>query len=336
MTRAGRGFTLIELLVVIAIIAVLVGILLPSLGSARSEARCTKCAANQRSIAQAVATYSADYKGLIPPSYVYGADQTTGDWRLQDQLQTNPNPGNGYVHWSYALLSNDDQMPEGAFQCPAVWNGGAPATNPGDRIEDWEATWQANDQGGAAGAYPPKDRQAKRMAYTGNAAIFPRNKFSQGSARKNRLVVDAIITIPTRTILATEFLEANNWQSIAEGNTSKSHRSVTPFVGGSAGADVYNEPDLGDLPRFFYPNESDIARAEQIGNGMIGNANTTLNAVGRHHPGGDKTYGGTVNFVFTDGHIERTTIMQTIKDRKWGDRFYSLTGRNIRVDIDGF
>ena len=339
MTRAslrGRAFTLIELLVVIAIIAVMVGILLPALGTARSEARTTKCAANARTIAQAVATYGADYKGRIPPSYVYGMDQTTSEWRLQDQLQTHPNPGNGYVHWSYALLSNDDQMPEEAFSCPAVRNGGAPATNPGEDLNAWETGWQQNDQGASGPAYPPKDRQAKRMAYTGNGAIFPRNKFSQGSARRNQLVTDANITLPTRTILATEFLEANDWRSIAEGQTSKSHRAVTPFVGGSAGADVYNEPDLGTEPRFFYPSESDIKRAEQLGNGMIVDANTTLNAVGRHHPGGDKAYGGTVNFVFVDGHIERMTVIQSVRERKWGDRFYSLTGRNIRVDTEGF
>jgi prepilin-type N-terminal cleavage/methylation domain-containing protein/prepilin-type processing-associated H-X9-DG protein len=334
--RIERAFTLIELLVVIAIIALMVGILLPARGSARSEARTTKCAANARTIAQAVATYGADFKGLIPPSYVYGMDQTTSAWRVEDQLQTHPNPGNGYVHWSYALLSSDDQMPEEAFQCPATRNGGAPATNPGENVVDWETGWQQNDQGASAGAYPPKDRQAHRMAYTGNAAIFPRNKFSQGSARRNRLVVDSVVTMPVRTALATEFLEMNDWQSIAEGQAAKSHRPVTPFVGGSAGADVYNEPDVGDAPRFFYPQESDIKRAEQLGNGMIVDQSTTLNAVGRHHAGGDKAYGGTVNFVFMDGHIERLTLLQSIRERKWGDRFYSLTGRNTKVDTNGF
>lgn len=338
MAHASRrsAFTLIELLVVIAIIAIMVGILLPSLGSARSEARTIKCAANQRSIGQSIAVYGADYKGLIPPSYVYGMDQTTGAWRMEDQLQSHPNPGNGYVHWSYALLSNDDQIPEEAFSCPAVRNGGAPATNPGEESFAWEMSWQQNDQGSSSPSYPPKDRQAKRMAYTGNGAIFPRNKFSQGTARRNQLVTDARITLPARTILATEFLEANDWRSIAEGQTSKSHRAITPFIGGSSGSDVYNEPDLGSAPRFFYPQESDIVRADQLGNGMIVNPNTTLNAVGRHHPGGDKAYGGAANFVFLDGHIERMTVLQSIRERKWGDRFYSLTGRNTRVDVDGF
>ena len=64
--RPRRGFTLIELLIVISIIALLIGILLPSLATARKTAYAVQCQAHLKQLMVAMYAYCTDAKDFLP------------------------------------------------------------------------------------------------------------------------------------------------------------------------------------------------------------------------------------------------------------------------------
>lgn len=61
-----HGFSLIELVLVVLLVAVLVSMLIPSLGRVQLEARITKSKANASSHAKIVTQYTADYREIFP------------------------------------------------------------------------------------------------------------------------------------------------------------------------------------------------------------------------------------------------------------------------------
>jgi prepilin-type N-terminal cleavage/methylation domain-containing protein/prepilin-type processing-associated H-X9-DG protein len=76
IARRRRGFTLIELLVVISIIAVLVGLLLPAVNSAREAGRRAQCQNNMRQLALALISVEANH-GAFPAAGTFAEDANT-------------------------------------------------------------------------------------------------------------------------------------------------------------------------------------------------------------------------------------------------------------------
>ncbi len=101
MKSKRRGFTLVELLVVIAIIAMLAGMLLPVLNTARSKAQESNCTNNLRQVLMKVNNYQLDWGGVYP------AVGGTGDW------------DNGTGWCTLSSMPNANASAKKLYRCPS-------------------------------------------------------------------------------------------------------------------------------------------------------------------------------------------------------------------------
>lgn len=122
-----RAFTLIELLAVIAIITVLIGILIPTLGSARETARRTVCLANLAQIGVGTQIYmDTESKGVLPVVRPFHSGEPGGgsDPSLLDVLSQyldTPVPRRPSPDEDFVLGKNS------CYRCPSDEGGKEPA-----------------------------------------------------------------------------------------------------------------------------------------------------------------------------------------------------------------
>ena len=121
-----HGFTLIELLVVIAIIALLVGILLPSLSNARESARRTACATHLHDMSTALYTYAKEYDDTFPKYGTAGANASASGFNTTQrgtagltpsQLASNFQDNLTAALW--ILVRTESSLPK-QFVCPST------------------------------------------------------------------------------------------------------------------------------------------------------------------------------------------------------------------------
>ncbi|MCC5828363.1 MAG: prepilin-type N-terminal cleavage/methylation domain-containing protein [Phycisphaeraceae bacterium] len=111
------AFTLIELLVVISIIALLIGLLLPALGTARAVARNLKCMTNLRSIATASSLYSNDHGQMLVPASV----RQSGHGSRPPEFNERDSFANIFVRFGYVSEGHPEpaiSIPDSIFRCP--------------------------------------------------------------------------------------------------------------------------------------------------------------------------------------------------------------------------
>jgi prepilin-type N-terminal cleavage/methylation domain-containing protein len=131
--RPHTGFTLVELLVVIGIIAVLIGILLPSLSRAREQGNRVKCAANLHHLGVTSHAFANEHKGIFPVCYKMPDVTLPYRWPAvisNDSSLDDPGPDKWKTYGTPFQTFSDSGMSDKSWHCPSRDDSGVKFYDP--------------------------------------------------------------------------------------------------------------------------------------------------------------------------------------------------------------
>lgn len=319
-----RAFTLIELLVVIAIIALLIGILLPAIGSARQSARNLLCQTNIRQIAQATQVYAVDFKGKFPPVLAQQPFVIDPENGKQNMIWYDVNRIGRYLPQvdSSNLVWNHNENPTvggSVMECPNHTDAGRSYT-----MNYWAASAAElvpNMQAGTIRTYRPGTLQTNANTYQNGTP------FNDDTGRASALMLYAESWAPYRS------------------QVPNTDGSISWFSSGSIGSSQLPGERFGGgdglLPSRVSGNWHQNPTSPELGSNASQRPKSYVPYY-RHPPNLANTMeiDGSANIAFVDGHVERYSpkdLFVTEDDitKSTYEVLWSEKDQSLERDLDG-
>jgi prepilin-type N-terminal cleavage/methylation domain-containing protein/prepilin-type processing-associated H-X9-DG protein len=298
-----KGFTLIELLVVIAIIAILAAILFPVFARARENARRASCQSNLKQIGLATVQYSQDYdEELYPHRFNLPTGQTNP---LASQFPTISGKALGKVFWISLLqpYARSYQI----FVCPSNANGWYGANPDGLSCSGSGPGTNSGCGGvgyGGENSYAHNDFLAPADQFNGGAGPLPIKLAQIQSTATTVAVVDGSYYGAFPDFNSTSGITFNMGNTTANSPGNSGAAAVSDFAA-DLGAQYANYwENIGNSKWSWNVNASNNWLSSAGTGSAFENDELNANPNGNSPYTGRQRHMGTINTLFTDGHVK--------------------------------